>query len=88
MIPTVHLNGTSRAYLLAELEAAQDALRVAEEALRQVTVHGRDYYVQGPDAYRVARREMDARLDALRGVQRDLEALWSGIEAQGRKGGA
>jgi hypothetical protein len=72
MIPTIHLNGTGSKTLLEELETAHTAITEAIAAVQQITVHGRDYYVQGPHAYGQARTEMDARLTALEQVQRDL----------------
>jgi hypothetical protein len=72
MIPTIHLNGTGKQNLLNELETAVGALTVAGAALRQVTVHGRDYYPQGDHAYAQARHEMDQRLNALQSVVNDL----------------
>lgn len=75
MIPTIHSNGTGARALTEELETAHTALEAALSALRQVTVHGRDYYPQGPHAYGQARREMDTRLEALYRVQCELEAM-------------
>jgi len=83
MIPTVHLNGTGKGHLLGELEAAHRAIGGAIDALAQVTVHGRDYYVQGDQAYRQARTEMDRRLAALRAVQDDVLTMHTAIEEQG-----
>lgn len=84
MIPSVHLNGTGKANLLSELEEAHNALLVADQKLRQVTVHGRDYYVQGPSAYAQAREEMDRRILALDQIMRDMRALHAGVQGQGR----
>ena len=66
--------------MLSELETAYAAVGTAIDALRQVTFHGRDYYVQGPHAYGQARTEMDVRLDALRAVQDDLLAMHTAIQ--------
>jgi hypothetical protein len=85
MIPTVHLNGTGKKSLLEELEAADTAIREAIDKLRQVTVHGRDYYPQGPHAYPQARREMDARLDALTDVRKDVAEMHRAIYTQGKR---
>jgi hypothetical protein len=63
--PTIHLNGTGADTLLAEYERALDALDDAYEAVSQITVHARDYYVQGNDAFRHAHDEQTARLRAL-----------------------
>ena len=85
MIPTIHLNGTSATWLLEELADASTALGTAIDALRQVTVHGRDYYPQGDHAYPQARAEHDARLNALTAVQQDLQAMYLEIETRNRK---
>jgi len=53
--PTVHLNGTSAKDLWAGYEAAYDAVRAAQDALRKIEFNARDYYVQGNDAYSKAR---------------------------------
>ena len=82
MIPTIHLNGTSRASLLSELESAHAAMSAAIDALRQVTVHGRDYYVQGEHAYTQARSEMDARLIALKDIANDVLTMHINIRSQ------
>lgn len=84
MIPTVHSNGTGKKNLLEEVEAAHTKLVEAMSALRQMTVHGRDYYVQGPHAYGQARTEMDARLAALQQVEDDLREMHYAILTQGK----
>jgi hypothetical protein len=84
MIPTVHLNGTSKGNLLAELDTAVAALNGAYDALRQVTVHGRDYYVQGDAAYPQARTEMDRRLVKLAEVQAELIEMRAAVNKQGK----
>jgi hypothetical protein len=84
MIPTVHLNGTSKGHLVAELDTALGALAAAIDAITQITVHGRDYYVQGPAAYAQARHEMDLRLAALGVVQDDLLAMHASVLKQGK----
>lgn len=80
MIPTVHLNGTGKASLQAELRTAYEALEDALKALRSVTVHGRDYYPQGPEAYSMARAEMDIRIGALGKVQQDVLTMWQALD--------
>ena len=80
MTPTIHINGTNRKNLLEELEAAFSAVNTAFDVLRQVTVHGRDYYPQGEHAYGQARTEMDARLNALSAVATDLLSMHTAIE--------
>ena len=82
MIPTIHLNGTSRDALLSELESAHAAIGAAIGALRQVTVHGRDYYVQSDCAYALARHEMDVRLTALKDIANDVLTMHINIRSQ------
>lgn len=72
MLPTVHLNGTSREALLEQTRTAYGAVQDALEAVAQAAANARDYYVQGPDAYNTARREHDERLDRLRSVMTEL----------------
>jgi len=84
MIPTVHLNGTAKENLLSELHAAFIAVQAAIDQLRQVTVHGRDYYPQGVHAFPQARAEMDARLRSLEKTRDDLMVMHAGIRDQGR----
>jgi len=53
--PTVHSNGTCHRELWEGYEAAYDAVRAAQDALRKVEFNARDYYVQGNEAYGKAR---------------------------------
>lgn len=59
--PTIHLNGTSGADLIDQNREVFDALQIVLKKMREATPHGRDYYVQGPEAYATARREFEAR---------------------------
>jgi hypothetical protein len=73
-LPTVHLNGTSREELIQLRLEAVTAIREAIVALRKAAPHGRDYYVQSPEAYRMARAVWEARLDALENVAEELRS--------------
>jgi hypothetical protein len=53
--PTVHLNGTGYKDLWSGYEAAYEAVRAAQDALRKIEFNARDYYVQGNEAYSKAR---------------------------------
>ena len=81
-IPTVHLNGTSKAALLSELHDAHTLIQAAQVALGNVTVHGRDYYPQGPEAYAEARAEMDARKAKLESVRQDIYSMYQTIAGE------
>ena len=75
VIPTVHLNGTSKQDLLLPLMAAQCAVDAARVALMACAPHGRDYYVRAPDNTKLASSQHCDRLKALETVQRQLEYL-------------
>lgn len=75
MLPSIHMNGTSRAELLAGYVEAIDALDEAIAALRRAAPNGRDYYPQSPQAYPQARDEHLARLAALDAIRQDLNTL-------------
>ena len=48
-LPTVHLNGTDKKTLLCCNIKIQKALSDLNDALKDCTFHGRDYYVQDND---------------------------------------
>lgn len=73
-LPTVHLNGTSREELVSLRLDVVEAIREAVVALRKAAPHGRDYYVQGPDAYKTARYIWESRIEQLEGVAELLRA--------------
>lgn len=75
MIPTIHLNGTSRDELQRQLIAAIEAVRGAVETVAKAGPHGRDYYPQGPDAINTALAEHYARLEKLDAVYKELCAI-------------
>ena len=86
MVPTIHLNGTARADLLADIVPAAAAVNLAIEKLQLMRPNARDYYPQGPDAYRQASEEHQSRIDSLVGVRLSLEKLYEAIdEAPGRR---
>jgi len=78
--PTVHLNGTSKAELIENLEKANTALHDACSALAGTAPNARDYYPQGPDAYGKARDAYQADLTAMHNVMHHIQYLWESIE--------
>ena len=72
-VPTIHLNGTPASHLAQEVEDAYAAVNAAIDALAKMTVNGRDYYPQGPDAFELANREHADRIARLRSVANELE---------------
>lgn len=79
MIPTIHINGTSRERLLEALVNANDALIRAQMAVAETAPNARDYYPQGPDAIRHADREHLARMQKLIDVRQELEDIAEAI---------
>jgi hypothetical protein len=77
--PSVHLNGSGRVELCKQLETAHTALESAREALGAARPHARDYYVQSPGAFELARAEHVSRLRAIEGVQGELMAIWQAV---------
>lgn len=80
MVPTVHLNGTSKDDLLEQVASAGDAVGRAIDALVLAQPNARDYYPQGSDAFSMATREHLARLAALETVKRELYELLERID--------
>ena len=83
-IPTVHLNGSGGTSLVDGYRDAVDQLQLALDTLAHTAPHGRDYYVNGPDVYTMARSEHEARLTALLTVQEELRTLAHGVYDQVR----
>lgn len=75
ILPTIHLNGTSPQMLLDGYLDARSAILDACSKLEHVEFNGRDYYPQGPDAFRTARDEHRARLSALMSVADQLMVI-------------
>ena len=75
MIPTVNMNGTSKDELVRELREAFDAVCTAIDKHADCTVHGRDFYVQGPDAINAALFQRRARSQKLWDVRNELQNI-------------
>jgi len=84
MVPTVHLNGTSKEALLSEYVTAMNAVQDAIDALKKVTVHGRDYYPQGDRAINDAMLQRARQFEHLEEVHTELEAIAVEISEQGK----
>ena len=74
-LPLIHLNGTSNNDLLAQQCEVSTALQSAISAMRVNGPNARDYYPQGPNAYREAMSEHCARIEALQSVLRDVNTI-------------
>ena len=71
--PIIHMNGDRKETLLANLEAAYDAVQSAIDALRQCSPNGRNYY---PELGRLQKAEAQhlERMKHLYAVRESLEA--------------
>jgi hypothetical protein len=82
-VPTIHLNGTSKAQLVESLCNASVALRAAYTALKETAPNGRDYYPQGPAAMDAAQEEHFDRLRRVDAVRKEIDQLTIAIDQQG-----
>lgn len=80
--PRVHLNGTDGRTLLEEYLSSARKVLEAINAVFEIEVHDRDYYVISPEAGATARREHLERLNAMRKVYADLMAIAENIDEQ------
>lgn len=90
MIPSIHLNGTSKEELLNQVKENALAISSTIETLQHNRPHGRDYYPQNRtadiyDAYRKASEEYEARITSLKTMYQDFVALFNAIEDGGFK---
>ena len=70
--PIVHLNGTSKAMLLEELDGAYRALDDALCAMAQAAPNGRDYYPE-PGRMEKAVAQHERRMRTIRDLRDELE---------------
>lgn len=79
MIPTVHMNGTSRKDLQDQLEHVVRAIGAAKAAMQEACPHDRDYYVQSPTAGPAAREQHRNRLRRLEAIEAEIFTIYEGI---------
>lgn len=79
MIPTIHTNGTSKEELVKQVQDSLTQLNVAIASLIDAAPHGRDYYPQGPDAYKQAALQHEDRVSRIKSVYAELESLLESI---------
>lgn len=84
IVPTVHLNGTSRDDLLEQNVNAMHAVAAAMRALEAAAPNGRDYYPQAPNAITAAKEQHGDRLRSLADVHKELETIATAIADAGR----
>ena len=82
IVPTVHVNGTSREALMAQRSDAIRALHVARKALAEAAPNARDFPSGG---YPEAVTQHEQRLDAITKVIRSIDAERQAIFASRRE---
>ena len=80
--PTVHLNGTGYDALYAYTSDAAAAVEVAIHTLCISAPNGRDYYVQSPDAIKIAQDEHWDRIARLRQIKAELDYIAMRVSEQ------
>lgn len=79
VLPTVHLNGTSKGDLLEAYSNAIQAVHAAGDAMAKAAPNGRDYYPQGSAAINTAMDQHAARMQKLRSIVEELELIAESI---------
>jgi hypothetical protein len=82
IIPTVHLNGTSKKELMRQVTDVFAAVETAIQAMHRAYPHGRDYYPQGTAAIGKAVKQHLDLVAKLVEVQGALGELGRGIQDQ------
>jgi hypothetical protein len=81
ILPTIHINGTSKEQLYEDLCNALYAVSAAREAVQAAAPNGRDYYTQSGNALQQALAQHAERLRALQTVYDELEAIAEHIQS-------
>jgi len=82
LVPTVHLNGTSKQELLDQVCNAIGALRDAGIALAKACPNARDYYVQVGNPINQAQEQHFDRMKKLGSIVLELETIADAIGDQ------
>lgn len=81
VLPIVHLNGTSKDRLMANLNNVWDALDKVFHAMREASPNGRDYYPD-PGRMDLAVAQHRRRMQMITDLQQELTEEIEGIDAQ------
>jgi hypothetical protein len=82
-VPTVHLNGTSKADLLEQQAKAREKINETLLALQEASPHPRDYYVQGTEIWNLAVKQHQARVKRFQQTYDELMQISFETDAQG-----
>jgi len=75
MVPSVHMNGDTRAELLRINRAVYDAAVKLIDALYEAGPNGRNYYTQGADAMGKAVAQHRLRVARAEGIKAEMEEI-------------
>jgi len=81
ILPTIHLNGTSKEQLFEDLSTALYAVQAAKEAVQAAAPNGRDYYTQSGNALQQALAQHAERLRSLQTVYDELHAIAEHVQS-------
>jgi len=81
ILPTIHINGTSKEQLFEDLSTALYALQGAREAVQAAAPNGRDYYTQSGNALQQALAQHAERLRSLQTVYDELHAIAEHVQS-------
>ena len=80
LMPTVHINGTSREALAEGYIEQIDAIREALRVLAENAPNPRDYYPQGREAFKNANDQQQSRLASLTAIYDELHRIAENIQ--------
>jgi hypothetical protein len=81
VLPTIHLNGTSKEELFNDLSNALYAIQLARECVQATAPHGRDYCTKSGNALQQALAQHASRLRALQTVYDELQAIAEHVQS-------
>jgi len=81
-IPTVHMNGDTKATLVSDNVAAHNAIDNAIDIVAKAAPNGRNFYPQGDGAINEAIAQHFKRIEGLKAVRQEFETIICGIDEQ------
>ena len=79
LVPTIHMNGTSRDVLIDQAVDGLNALDAALVVLRATGPNGRDFYPQGPEAIVAAMAAHRELIERVQSAYDDLKTMAEAI---------
>lgn len=72
IVPSIHLNGTSKESLMQQLTDVRVAINALLAAMYNAFPNARDYYVQGTDAFIEAEKQWDTRIGIVNNLESEI----------------